>query len=87
MQLTGETAKQIVPLAIQNELDRLDWSRYRLAKETGISHTTINNICNGVHEPKVSLLKTIADVLGVSIDKLLSEPRSSKNSQKVVDVA
>ena len=79
--MTSETAKSILSQAIEHELDIRQWSRYRLAKESGITQATINNICNGTHEPKASLLKTIADTLGVSADKLLSEPRkkSGKN--------
>lgn len=79
--MTPENAKTILSKAITLELSRLGWSRYRLAKETGITQATVNNICNGTHEPKASLLKTIADTLGVSADKLLSEPRklSRKN--------
>jgi len=82
MNVTPENAKVILPQAIQKELSRLGWSRYRLAKASGITQTTMKNVCNGTHEPKASVLKTIADTLGVSADKLLTAPR--EKSEKMM---
>lgn len=77
--------KNVLPEAIDRELSRIGWTRYRLAQVTGISHSTMSNICNGVHDPKVSNLKAIADALGVTVDSLLGTKSSkSKNSRRAV---
>lgn len=80
--MTSDAAKRILPTAIERELQRLDWRPAELARRTGITPMTISNILSGKHEPKASVLKTIADALGVTSDQLLSEPRR-KNLQTV----
>lgn len=86
MIVTSEFAKRVLPLAIERELERLGWSRADLSRRTGITPQTIGNICNGLHEPKASILKTIADALGVTTDQMLCEPRE-KTSRKLQTVA
>lgn len=82
--MTPHEAATVVPEAIERELNRLEWTWYRLGKETGISHATLSNIRNGYHEAKASNLKTIADKLGVTVDSLLVSANStkSKNSRR-----
>lgn len=47
-------------------------SLYRLAKDSKISESYLNDIVHGrANNPSVKLLKSIADVLGVSIQKLI----------------
>lgn len=73
--------------AIERELRRKGWTRYKLAQETKISHATMHNICTGAHEPKVSNLISIAEALGVSINSLLPRKKSSRNRQEAMSVA
>ena len=42
-----------------------------LAEYCGTSKTTISNIENGIAEPRISVVKILANVLGVSIDYLM----------------
>lgn len=84
--MTSVEAKAVIPEAIERELNRKGWTWYRLGIETGISHATMSNIRNGVHDPKVSSLKSIADALEVSVDSLLRAP-SKKSSRKLSTVA
>lgn len=77
----------VISEAIERELRRKGWTRYKLAQVTDISHATMHNICTGAHEPKVSNLVSIADALGVSIDSLLPRKKSSRKSREAVSVA
>ncbi len=81
MTVTAEAAKRILPLAIQRELNRIGWNQAELARRTGLTPMTVSNIVAGKHEPKVSILKSIAEALGVSADQLLSEPRAARSKQ------
>lgn len=73
MNVTADTAKEVLPRNLAKLLSAKGWSRYRLAQETGMNQMTIGNICNGIHEPSASKLKTIADALGTTTDSLLKE--------------
>lgn len=42
-----------------------------LAEYCGTSNTTISNIENGMAEPRISVVKILANVLGVSIEYLM----------------
>lgn len=46
-------------------------SRYKLAKDLGVSKQTVAFWCDGVNEPKISYLKKIAEYFYVSADYLL----------------
>lgn len=85
--MTATETMNVIADAIERELRRKGWTRYRLAQETEISHATMHNICTGAHEPKVSNLISIADALGVSIDSLLPRRKSSRKSRETVSVA
>lgn len=56
-----------------NELIKINGiTKYRLAKDLGVSKAIITYWCNGSNEPKISYLKAIADYFGVCSDYLLS---------------
>lgn len=46
-------------------------TKYRLAKEIGVSKQAVLWWCDGVNEPKISYLKKIAEYFDVSCDYLL----------------
>lgn len=54
-------------LEIEKELIKQNISVYRLAKNTGISATTLQNYKNGA-EPSFKNMCKIADALNVSLD-------------------
>lgn len=83
--MTTDEAKTVIAERIDEALARIGWTRYKLAQVTGISHATMHNICNGIHDPKSSNLKSIADALGVTVDHLLSDAQTStkKSGRKV----
>lgn len=59
-------------LKIEKELMRQKASVYRLAKNTGISATTLQNYKNGI-EPSFKNMCKIADALDVSLDYFRDE--------------
>ena len=46
-------------------------SKYRLAKDLGVSKQTVSFWCDGINEPKISYLKKMAEYFCVSADYLL----------------
>lgn len=84
--MTSDEAKTVIAEAIDRELKRLGWTWYRLGIVADISHATMSNIRNGVHDPKASNLKSIADALGVTVDLLLSA-KPKKSAKKFTAVA
>lgn len=57
-------------------------TQYRLAKESGIAHTTINDICSGkaqIAKCSAETIYRIAKILGVSMESLI-EPYLDKRS-------
>lgn len=80
MSVTSEQAKRLLSRNIESVLRRKGWSRYRLAKVSGISEATISNIMNEKHEPGLSIIVTLATALGVSANRLISGYR--EKSQK-----
>ena len=46
-------------------------TKYRLAKDLGVSKQTVVFWCDGINEPKISYLKKIAEYFVVSADYLL----------------
>lgn len=84
MSVNTEEAKTAIAASVQKHLDRRGWTRYRLSQLTGISQMTLCNIVHGTHEPKVSLLKTIADAFGTTVDEMLSDDsQKSRKSRRV----
>ncbi len=49
-----------------------DWSREKLAVESGVSYNTIVKIeYGGIKNPKIKTVVKLADALGISIDNLV----------------
>ncbi len=46
------------------------WSQYRLAREVGVTPSTVYNWERGRFEPKASQLRSLARVFGVSMDDI-----------------
>lgn len=61
---------------INHLLEERDITKYRLAKLSGVPHTTVNDICNGrvkIERCAAETLYKLSVVLGVSLDALVSE--------------
>lgn len=63
-------------MTINAILDRQSMTKYRLAKESGIPHATISDICSGkaqIEKCSAETLYKIAKVLNVSIEDLIRD--------------
>lgn len=49
------------------------WTEYRLAKECGLSESTIANIFRRNCTPSISTLETICGALGITVSQFFSE--------------
>lgn len=54
-------------------LEQRNWSVYKLAKESELSCSTINNILSRGTEPTYTIMKKLAKGLGVSVATMLNE--------------
>ena len=63
-------------MTINAMLDQQKMTKYRLAKESGIPHATISDICSGkaqIEKCSAETLYRIAKVLSVSIEDLIRD--------------
>lgn len=54
-------------------LEQRGWSEYRLAKESGVSQTTIGNIFRRNTDPTVSTLENICRGLGITLSQFFAD--------------
>ena len=64
--------------------DQRKLTDYRVAKDTGISTSTLTNWKHGRYMPKANKLKILADYFGVSLETLLygEEDKDAENHSK-----
>lgn len=56
--------------------NKRNYTQEEFSKLSGLARSTITNIESGEANPSISKVITIADTLGVSVDQLISKPRS-----------
>ena len=49
------------------------WSYYRLAKESGITYSTLSTLLNKSNTPSISTLSKICDGFGISLSQFFSD--------------
>lgn len=49
------------------------WTDYRLAKESGLSQSTISNMFNRSTAPSIQTLQSICDGLGITLSQFFAE--------------
>ena len=70
-------------MLVNEKLKKLDMTKYRLSKESGVPQATINDICSGkadVDKCSAGTLYRIAKVLGVSIENILESAHTEERS-------
>ena len=63
-----------MPVLINDQLKKLNMTKYRLSKDSGVPQATINDICSGkadLEKCAAGTLFRLAKVLGVSIEAIL----------------
>ena len=62
-----------VAVVLQKELARLNWTAYKLTKETGLAYSTVHSIVNGKSEPQRDTLAKICRAIGVEVWRVEKE--------------
>lgn len=68
---------------INEQLENLQMTKYRLSKESGVPQATINDICSGkadIEKCAVGTIYKIARVLGISIESILESANENVRS-------
>ena len=66
--------KGVYTMLINDQMNKMKMTKYRLSKESGVSQTTINDICNGkakIDKCAAGTLYRIAKALGITIEAIL----------------
>lgn len=58
---------------IENLLKERNWSKYKLAKESGLSESTIINMFARNTVPSISSLEAICDALGITMSQFFAD--------------
>lgn len=62
-----------VTARLRELMEERNWTEYRLAKEAGLSQSTISNMFNRGTVPSVATLETICNGLGITLGQFFSE--------------
>ena len=68
-------------MLINEQLEKLNMTKYRLSKQSGVAQATINDICSGkadVEKCSAGNLYKIARILGVSVEDILDSAKLEK---------
>ena len=69
-------------MLINDQMNKMKMTKYRLSKESGVSQTTINDICNGkakIDKCAAGTLYRIAKALGITIEAILESCENEGN--------
>lgn len=62
-----------VLVRLQELMDARGWSEYRLAKESGLSNSTISNIFRRNNSPTIPTLETLCAAFGLSLSQFFAD--------------
>ena len=67
-----------------------DWSYYRLAKESDIPYSTLNNMINRTNIPTIPTLQKLCDGFGITLSDFFTEnsdrPQLTVGQQEVIEL-
>ena len=69
----NQNPDQYVLKHIRELCENRNWSIYKLAQESGISYSTLNNLFHRGNVPSVTTLSKICNGLGISLSEFFSE--------------
>lgn len=58
---------------IKQLMDERGWSEYKLAKEAGLSQSTISNMFHRTTSPTIPTLETLCKAFGITLSQFFSE--------------
>ena len=75
---------------IQDLCRERDWSYYRLAKESDIPYSTLNNMINRTNIPTIPTLQKLCDGFGITLSDFFTEnsdrPQLTVGQQEVIEL-
>ena len=74
-----------VNVRIRELLNERNWTEYKLAKESGLSQSTISNIFKRNTVPSISTLELICKGFGISLSQFFSEGNMVELSEEQRD--
>ena len=58
---------------IRHLMEERGWTDYRLAKESGLSHSTVTNMFNRTNAPTLPTLEAVCRAFGITLAQFFSE--------------
>ena len=79
---------RLIILNINKIIEQKQITKYRLAKESGVPHATLNDICSGktnIGKCSAETLYKIAKVLDVSMESLLTDDLYEREMKRAIE--
>ena len=67
---------------IKQLMKERDWTDYRLAKESGLSHSTVTNMFNRNNAPTLPTLEAVCKAFGITLAQFFAEGEESRLTEE-----
>ena len=67
---------------IKDLMELRGWTDYRLAKEAGLSHSTVTNMFNRSHAPTVPTLEAVCRAFGITLSQYFEDFEDNETLQE-----
>lgn len=67
---------------IKELMSERGWTDYRLAKEAGLSHSTVTNMFNRNNAPTLSTLEAVCGAFGITLAQFFTENTESQMTEE-----
>ena len=67
---------------IKQLMKERDWTDYRLAKESGLSHSTVTNMFNRNNAPTLLTLEAVCKAFGITLAQFFTEGTSPEMTEE-----
>ena len=67
---------------IRQLMEERNWTDYRLAKESGLSHSTVTNMFNRNNAPTLPTLEAVCKAFGITLSQFFTENSASELTEE-----
>lgn len=67
---------------IKQLMEERSWTDYRLAKESGLSHSTVTNMFNRNNAPTLPTLEAVCEAFGITLAQFFTEGNSPELTEE-----
>ena len=67
---------------IKQLMEERSWTDYRLAKESGLSHSTVTNMFNRNNAPTLPTLEAVCQAFGITLAQFFTEGNSPELTEE-----